>query len=642
MLPPPPIPASFPGPPNSFSLGSKISTKMHLKSVKGLLPTIRKAPPTLSGFKDLKTLSILDMDTLDYVSEIKTCIRNCSSSLNTLKLSFSDALANKSRKPPPEVQSDDDSDQEDEFGQLMPPPGPPPGLATSGASDPNGPSKALKAQEEKKRQEAVLGRIFGFEVLKPAKPILPKKTDSDDTKSGVNTVSKEITHIMAKLLATVQPGYDYTPEGKATLEMIEKAARNAFLGGSGAKKEPQEMTQPGSAESSTAKATPASSSASVDGTGEEVVVVTGAAQDQPGLFDEPEKEKKKKEPNTDSGVSNPDDIDVEEPEGRELAIDFDIPVPETHPDIETGEMGEVEPETEAGPIASNIDSVGWANRIQVLEHHFAIRASHDEIEKEGERLKKQMERFKAKLQSGKLENSDFQDLALAEAAYHEVAGRLEELSRNLEEVNEQIDDLKASEVALKKTLGSESAKMSDYVRKTRGLALKTLAIYLIPIRASIIPRAIDLTVLQSITLLNVGPQTPFWNLLARENKTSPLPLRKIYTDNVTLPFLAFVSQLDTLTELFLLERTAKARVESTAAKTTVTIEQIRRVVLKKHAPTLRILMIRNDAGVEWDLNVKSTMLLCQHAKALEELAVSFGIRTMACLLPLSYSFSWKQ
>ena len=181
--------------------------------------------------------------------------------------------------------------------------------------------------------------------------------------------------------------------------------------------------------------------------------------------------------------------------------------------------------------------------------------------------------------------------------------------------------------------------MSDYVRNTRGLTLTSLAIYLIPIKASILSRAIDLTVLQNITLLNVGPQIPFWNLLARENKISSLPLRKIHTDNVTWPFLAFVSQLDTLTELYLLERTQKARVESTAAKTTVTMEQIRRVILKKHVSTLKILMIRNDAGAEWDLNVKSAMLLCQRAKALEELAVSFGIRTM--VKPCAHSIRIK-
>jgi len=245
-------------------------------------------------------------------------------------------------------------------------------------------------------------------------------------------------------------------------------------------------------------------------------------------------------------------------------------------------------------------------------------------------LKKRMEEFKLKLQSGHIQDADYKMVAEAEAEFKRVALRVEELSRNMQEVNDQIDDLKETSKQFFST--STHSKMSEYVRSTRGLALTTLAIYLIPLKASVLSRAIDLTVLQNITLLNVGSQIPFWNLLARENKNTPLPIRKIYTDNVTLPFLAFVSQLETMTELFLLERTAKTRVESTAAKTTVTIEQIRKIVLKKHASTLKILMIRNDSGQDWDLNVKTVMLLCQRAKNLEELACSFGIRSMHTLL----------
>ena len=123
--------------------------------------------------------------------------------------------------------------------------------------------------------------------------------------------------------------------------------------------------------------------------------------------------------------------------------------------------------------------------------------------------------------------------------------------------------------------------------------------------------------------------------MARENKVTLLPLRKVRTDNVTLPFVVFLSQLDSLTELYLLERVAKARVESSAAKTTVTIDNIRKAVLKRHARSLKVLMIRNDAGSEWDVNVKTAALLCHHAKQLEELAISFGIKTMVSVFSLT-------
>ncbi len=630
------MPPGYPGgnSPNSFALGNKISTKLHNKTQKTRITDfipLKTPPPTLSGFKNLKTLSILDMDTLDYVYELKVCIRKCSSSLNSLKLSFSEALANKSRKPPPEVQSDDDSDQEDEFGQIIAPTGPPPPLG--GASDPNGPSKALKAQEEKKKQEAVLGKIFGMNDLasKPKAPAAPKEETAKETKPDEDPKRRFIRHlapVAAKLMAHVKPGSDLTDEGKETLGMIEKAAK-LYIDSIDKGKE---KDLGGASGSSTAKATPASSSAGMDDGAEEDAVMSGAAAeaDGPGLFDNETPKNKKKSTSTETGISNPDDINIEEPEGNELAIEFGAPENVTEEVAEVADSKEVANAESSSP---SIDAINWANKLHVLDHHMAIRNSHEEIEKEGENLKKRMEEFKLKLESGNIQDSDYKAVAEAEAEFKRVAARVEELSRNMQEVNDQIDDLKQTSKELFNT--STRSKMSEYVRTTRGLTLTTLAIYLIPIKASILSRAIDLTVLQDITLLNVGPQIPFWNLLARENKSTPLPIQKIFTDNVTLPFLAFVSQLDTMTELFLLERTAKSRVESTAPKTTITIEQIRKIVLKKHASTLKVLMIRNDSGTEWDLSVKTVMLLCQRAKNLEELACSFGIRTMVRNLPQS-------
>ena len=628
-LPPPPAhhnaPMLLPLPPNpvgtnSFSLGPPPSATMHKKKRRATDATPSKLPPpTISGFKNLKTLSILDMDTLDYVHELKTCIENCSSTLSTLKLSFSEALANKSRKPPPEVQSDDDSDQEDEFGQIVVPTGPPPPMG--GASDPNGPSKAFKAQEEKKKQEAVLGKIFGMDspVSKPKPPPPPPKEEvvkeqkpEEDPK---RRFIRNLAPVAAKLMAHVKPGSELTDEAKETLSMIEKAAK-MYIDSQGKGKEKEAGEASGS---STAKATPASSSAGMDDAAEEDPVMSGAASG-PGLFDNDSNKKKKAPTSTETGVSDPEEINIEEPEG-ELTIEFEAPETTSEEIAESGEPKVVQAESSNAPI----DAMSWANKLHVLEHHMAIKNSHEEIEKEGEILKKRMEEFKLKLKSGKISDADYKMVAEAEAEFKKVSLRVEELSRNMQEVNDQIDDLKETS---KQFNPATNAKMREYVRNTRGLTLNTLAIYLIPLKASVLSRAIDVNVLQSITLLNVGPQMPFWNILARENKNHPLPLRKIYTDNVTLPFLTLVGQLDMVTELLLLERTAKTRVEPTAAKTTVQIEQIRKIALKKHAHTLKVLKIRNDSSMEWDLNVKTAMLLCQRSKQLEELGASFGFRTM--------------
>ncbi|KAF8849293.1 hypothetical protein BDZ45DRAFT_604593 [Acephala macrosclerotiorum] len=606
--------------PNTFSLGSKISSTTH-KVSNSLLPGIKTPPLTLSAFKNLKTLSILDMDTLDYIDELKVCVQNCSPTLSTLRLSFSESLANKSRKPPPDVHSDDDSDQEDEFGLGgMPPPGLPANPAVA-ASNFSGPSKVLSAQQEKKKQEAVLGRIFGLDSkttkLKTitTEPAKTTKSDEDPKRRFIRSLAP----VAAKLMAHIKPGSEVSIEGKETLAMIEKAAKLYI---DSIDKGKEKISEAASDGSSTAKATPASSIASVND-GDDVVMSGGADSEEPGLFDDPET-RKKRTSGPEPGLPNPDDIDIEEPEGTELAIDFEGPSLEVQPDDVSVEPT-IDEMQKAGQSSAPMDSINWANKLHILDHHLAIRNSHQLIEKQGEVLRKQMEAFKLKLQSGTLQDIDYKTIAEAEAEFQRVAKQVEDLSREMQQVTDHIDELQNS-AAL------EEARMTEYIRDTRGLTLKSLSIYLIPLKASVLSRGIDIHVLQSITLLNVGPQIQFWNVLARENKFHPLPLQNIHTDNVTLPLLAFIAQLDLLTELFLLERSAKSRVESTAAKTTVTIDQIRKVILKKHVSTLKVLMIRNEAGQEWDLDVKTVVLLCHQGKKLEELACSFGIRSMHALL----------
>ena len=53
------------------------------------------------------------------------------------------------------------------------------------------------------------------------------------------------------------------------------------------------------------------------------------------------------------------------------------------------------------------------------------------------------------------------------------------------------------------------------MRATHGLQLEELTLNLIPLKASIITRALDLSVLRRITLVDVGKQDAFWSLLHR-------------------------------------------------------------------------------------------------------------------------------
>lgn len=521
-------------------------------------PNSSPASATLSNFHDLRSLSILDMDSHEYLEEIKTCLENSSSTLTTLKLSFSDALATKARKPPPEIHSDDESDIEDEFGQLVPPPG---------VVDPNAPTKALKAQEEKKRQEVALEQIFGGE---PSVSKLSIITDSllpkeKEEKKEVDVTSKHVKTFVdfySKFMAQVRPGQQETPEVKKAVELVEKATRLYFdaaqAAGDGTPKTPELGVD---------HLSPSTGPAIEDPTIQDEVVMSGgvASEDAPGLFDQPKV--RHIASTTDPGVSKPEDIDIEAPEIDVLALDAEST-------IDGAQSTSSTTIAESGQVSSAPDTSEESSRFLPQQ--------------QGKNCVSAIDNF-GELNSG---NSD----GVKPLADTDVAG--------------------------------DRRSRSTYIRKTRGLTLRELSIYQIPIKTSVLSKAIDLSVLQNISLLSVGPQNSLWSHLEKENKQSPLLLRRIHTDNVTMPFLNLVSQLEKLEELYMLERLPKRGFESSTPKTLVTTEHIRKAVLKKHVGKLKVLAIRNDATTEWDLNTKSVMLLCQKAEKLEELTAGFSNKAM--------------
>lgn len=565
---------------------------------------VLKSPPTLSGFKNLKTLSILDMDTLEFVEELKECIKNSSSTLRKVKLSFSENLARQARKPPPAEDPNDDSDQElDEFGQMNPPPPPPPLPTTS--DDFTGPAKTFRAQEEKKSQEAVLGRIFGVE------PSTAKKVEGEpDTNSDVEekieekvepgkVFIKDLTMLSKKLMNNINGSASRTQQQKDALEIIEKAAKlyvskmsekKAAKDAELDKKATDELASEGT---STAKPTPESSAASVtDKADDEIVVIAENKAKQPeatsktfDMFgDEVKKPRKSKEKDTNSDESNPDDINIDEPEIVSDLKDF-----EEAPDSKDAADESVE-------AARN-------NPKDVAE----IGANPD---------------VEAKLEDGP---------PVVDDPSNTEKNKKSDECDNSSPVQPKEEEIKVEAKSEGKIPRTTSEEMNEYLRTSHGLPIETLAIYLIPIKASVLSKAIDLYALKRITLLNVGSQAPFWNVLAKQNRQSPLPLSKLHTDHVSLPFLTFVSELDVVTQLFLLERNSKVPEYSFASKTTVTMDQIRKIALKKHIGTLRKLMIKNENDSSWDATEQVLKLICKRGKSLEELAVSFGVRAVVGL-----------
>jgi hypothetical protein len=165
--------------------------------------------------------------------------------------------------------------------------------------------------------------------------------------------------------------------------------------------------------------------------------------------------------------------------------------------------------------------------------------------------------------------------------------------------------------------------MSDYIKSTRGLGLVSFGVHQIPVRASVLRNALDLHVLQSLTLLNVGNQIPLWKLLSRENQVKPLALRSIFSDHISRAFLECVSQLSQVHELLMIERSRKYRPATYLPHGTTNIRTIHKYVLRKHVGTLKRLMIRNEDLCTWDLDASTIVLLCTEGVQLEELAAGF-------------------
>lgn len=573
-----------------------------------------KEPPTLSGFRDLKSLSVLDIDTLDIVSELQACLRNSAGTLTKLELSFSEKLASTARKPTdPEPE---DSDQEDE---LMPIPT----QSHAQNEEMSGPAKAFRAQEERKTQDSILGRIFDVETT-PAEKLQAIVVDSEKKKKGKVKTEQEVVDfiktVAPKVLGELNGTTDFVASPE-TIDMFGVAARK-YIDEAKARREKQAAGSEGTSSSSSGTIeTPDNSAAESSAeTSAEVPAEIPTEESAPevSLFGEAKEEKRD---------ADPDDIDIEAPE-EQLAIDpEEPPAADIQAEEEAATPTEVPPSTAAALVDAK--AAEYAKVMATLESRKAdYKALAEELEmfeSQANTLGKEIRRWRANKSS-----TDINHLGEAESQLLGLTRSVRDMQKEISACQIAIESAEAGPPGEKDSRLEQARHIRDYIRSTRGVALESLSIYLIPVRASVLSKAVDLRALRHLTLLNVGIQAPIWALLDRENKEAPLPLRKISTDNVSHIFLTFVSSLEELHDLFMLEREIKAKPESFAPRTQVTMDQIRRLVLKKHMPTLRRLMIKNMADTSWDVDDKTVLLLCRQGKKLEELACSMSIRAMVC------------
>lgn len=174
---------------------------------------------------------------------------------------------------------------------------------------------------------------------------------------------------------------------------------------------------------------------------------------------------------------------------------------------------------------------------------------------------------------------------------------------------------------------SPDEEMRDYIRATHGLQLEELSLYLIPLRASILARALDLNVLRRLTLLSVGSQDSFWLLLTKlQRHSTHISFDSIHTDHVSPAFLEFLRMFEGLQELFMLERSTKNEPDSGLPKANVNITSIRKIALNKHIRTLQRLLIKNENDETWDLDAKTIRFLSSRGGGLTELAISLNMK----------------
>lgn len=664
LPPPPPAPVPVPAttwvadtvtlPSNSGTGGSlpalMAPSKQAARCRASKRGTVQREPPTLSGFKRLTSLSVLDIDNLDIVSELKVCVKNSSSTLKELHLSLSDSLASQSRKPPPDSDPDD-SDVEDEF-QVVP-------ASPNASLDGSGPAKAFRAQEERKLQEAILGRIFEVEPLITKKGHIQKSCENtmdsqDKGKEKDNTLEDpregfvaSLKGVSNKLMTLLNGSRDFSSSQQEILDVIEKAARKYVDSGDVPSQVVEDQTKGQSQSDPIENTDDQAQTTASDGEGiQSSGVVAGPSE---GQSDEPlpsamaslnlGESVRRKRLGKEIG---PEDIDIEHLDSETEVFEesdallvkdkgekmFEYLTPQELPNVldDTTSPG-MTPALE-GPVSllreePILNFSGPKTEFQSIMSK--LRDFQEQADSLGQQIKDMLE----------VSDTDIDHVEEAEARLAQLFRWSNDIQYQIKMMEHEIKNVDGRTSADCQATSKENEQRSidDYLRDTRGLSLETLSIHLIPLKPSVLSRAIDLSSLKNLTLLNVGSQVGVWTLLSKENKARPLALRNVFTDNVSNAFLTCMSQLEELHELFMLERSAKHKPESFAPKSTIKIDQIRRLVLKKHMHTLKRLMIKDESSSSnWDMNQKAMILICNRGSQLEELAVSMNIHAVVSLI----------
>lgn len=616
MHPPPPPPPGLSAPSRSLPK-SKIARRG---------PPCRE-PPTFSGFKNLRSLSILDIDDLDVVTEIRGCVRNSSSTLRELDLSFSASLAQRARNPSRRY---DDSyhqgynsyndESEDEFLSASP---------HSSNHDAAGPTRPSRADEERRVQDAVLGRIFELEhyrIKDQEKAEVKFAQEQDQRKEDESARPSDprqaflssIQGASRKLMTAVNGSSTLLTSRQNVLDTIYQASKKYV-----------ESAQPPRTVNMARRPKEQRRSSSE----EEYPRPAHWRRDQTST--RMRNQRRGGGPSRDPS-SSPGATDL----GAFSSTHRNMLPEESWSPIEKFEGDEEFEEQTRGPIllpgpsgfneeqptSPRATDIAIANLTAQRLNFETLVAQLDRYQCQAVALGDHLEDIR--LDRSRDRSDEEQEKQAELQSLHECISEVLDHIKVMEaEVNDAAQQVPAKARAATTEMVNQC--MNDYIRDTRGLPLESLQIHLIPAKATVLSQSINFHCLKKLTLLNVGNQAPIWKMLTKENEVRPLPLRSILTDNVSLAFLTCMSHLEEIHDLYMLEPTRKQRPESLAPATDVTIDQIRRLVLSKHLPNMRRLMIKDfSEGIQWDVNEKTMMQICVRGVRLEELAVGMNINAV--------------
>ncbi|KAL8942940.1 MAG: hypothetical protein Q9216_001355 [Gyalolechia sp. 2 TL-2023] len=647
----------------------------------------------LSGFKQLSSLSLLGISSLDYLDEISGCLKASTTSLKSLALSLSHETAQKARKvsaaaPPPVDDATSDDEEDDEL--IDPPTPPPPPPATTPL--PALPTRTeADVRKEKQAQEAILAKIFDMEQQNNRSKKLERNlilsTSKQDPQNGINNALRDVKAIAQKL-SEVGSGDPNDPStDRETIEMVHKATAQYLNKNPAVSKGPSSGKSVSSSFTETTAPPKALPSVASSALPEIMALAQNLSSSKSGGASDP--------------VGSSINWDVYKAI-QDIAKNKDIDLNSLLEEAINGHGGDsISPWTPPGASSlqdhsqsnapSGFSSPGATTPLNELEPSL----SHPKIQ--------QLALFNKQLASSGLtkgqnppdltQNSDLMtqqngsktppasaqpdipppaaptnqptddsgdvDMSHPDEDPSEVIADQEMISDEEENGEEDVEEAgmqsprkRVRFEALKKAEGMEESEatasqtnghigiddanpeqeqspeevMQAWIREAHGYQLEEVKLHWIPIRAGILSRAIDLSVLKRITLLNCGSQDGFWMILAGfQARQGTIAIKSIHTDNVSKSFLRFLKSFEGLTELFMHER-KKNQSEAAAASSQpkLSVTEIRRQGLRKHIRTLKRLMIKNEHDSSWDLDAVTITLLSTKGSSLIELAVGLG------------------